>query len=286
MSHINLYSLPTDHKNMIRCRYCEKIYKIDNGSSGFIRHLRCKHPNVLYQMGAISNGKEYNLITKQETLSIDTNNEINLRDDDDFMMMKEFSSNQILVNFLSQLDLPTNDVNRVLGKRHRISPTPTINSSVTPNEEHEPDLKMFNSGDTLQNFLIDIDNHIRQKNQESQEAIGTGEESTSASALDMPSSQKESREPSPNSSMLDETNGGTETGDSSPTPFNPARPFGCVICPCSFPRVKDLTIHVTSVHRTRFRCNTCLAEFVQPQHLEHHYSISHAGTSTGTVVNT
>lgn len=109
MSHINLYSLPTDHKNMIRCRYCEKIYKIDNGSSGFIRHLRCKHPNVLYQMGAISNGKEYNLITKQETLSIDTNNEINLRDDDDFMMMKEFSSNQILVNFLSQLDLPTND---------------------------------------------------------------------------------------------------------------------------------------------------------------------------------
>ncbi|CAN86599.1 C2H2-type domain-containing protein [Caenorhabditis elegans] len=145
---------------------------------------------------------------------------------------------------------------------------------------------MFNSGDTLQNFLIDIDNHIRQKNQESQEAIGTGEESTSASALDMPSSQKESREPSPNSSMLDETNGGTETGDSSPTPFNPARPFGCVICPCSFPRVKDLTIHVTSVHRTRFRCNTCLAEFVQPQHLEHHYSISHAGTSTGTVVNT
>lgn len=56
-------------------------------------------------------------------------------------------------------------------------------------------------------YFFSVDNHIRQKNQESQEAIGTGEESTSASALDMPSSQKESREPSPNSSMLDETNG-------------------------------------------------------------------------------
>lgn len=54
-------------------------------------------------------------------------------------------------------------VNRVLGKRHRISPTPTINSSVTPNEEHEPDLKMFNSGDTLQNFLIDSESKFSRK---------------------------------------------------------------------------------------------------------------------------
>uniref|UniRef100_A0A1I7UYA4 C2H2-type domain-containing protein n=1 Tax=Caenorhabditis tropicalis TaxID=1561998 RepID=A0A1I7UYA4_9PELO len=288
MSHINLYSLPTDMKNMIRCRFCEKMYKIDNGSSGFIRHLRCKHPELLFKMGGVDQseapGKDQktafnNLFSsKNETLFtenyIDSHNVKEEGEDDEMIVMKDVSSNQILANFVSQMDFSQNNVHRFPEKRSRISPTPISNQVALSNEDRtdEPEIKIFNGGEKLQNFLKDIDYKVFLQKKDTFEMNETGEAGSSVTALDVLNSRKGSTDTSPNGSLLD----GAETVDS---PIQIARiplnPFGCVICPCSFARIKDLTIHVGSVHRTFFRCNSCQAEFVQPQHLEYHYAMCH-----------
>ncbi|CAD6184829.1 unnamed protein product [Caenorhabditis auriculariae] len=52
-------------------------------------------------------------------------------------------------------------------------------------------------------------------------------------------------------------------------------PFGCVQCSCSFELAEVLEKHVATVHRTLYRCNLCLAEFVKVYHLSQHVSCSH-----------
>ncbi|PIC51841.1 hypothetical protein B9Z55_002190 [Caenorhabditis nigoni] len=281
MSHINLYSLPTDQKNMIRCRFCVKVYKIDNGSSGFIRHLRCKHPDSLLQMGGspTDSGKEQKLIHNDsfvtEAPPTENNNDIDmeLEGNNDVLsiMMQDMTTSQFIANFMNQVD-GDEEINRVVDKRPRISQAPVSSSTsnlLETNEEQE--LKLFDN--PLHIFLSDI-NKLAEQNGEFSEA--NEESSSSASAVDVSTSTKGSREPTPNCSLLYKSD-----NMESPQIFNPLTPFGCVFCQASYHRIKDLTIHLTRVHSTRYRCNCCLAQFVQPQHLEHHYSTCHVIETQG-----
>ncbi|KAF1770693.1 hypothetical protein GCK72_002514 [Caenorhabditis remanei] len=294
MSHITLFARQTETKNMVQCCFCEKMYKIDNGSSGFIRHLRCKHPEFLHKMGGVSERSKERKMKSSDTLLLGKgeteNNNIDYKvkvepSDEMILDTEEFSSNQILANFVNQMELGQSDV-RIAEKRPRISPSPLEILTAPDKSFEEPDFKIFAGDNPLQKFLSDINRKFGVQNGEipSQHSNESGEASTSMTALEMPISQKASRDPSPNSSLISEINGGTETVDSSPRlRLNPMIPFGCVFCPCSFPLIKDLHIHVTHVHRTSYRCNFCLAEFVAPEHLEHHFTMVHV---TGGVVET
>ncbi|CAL2029137.1 unnamed protein product [Caenorhabditis brenneri] len=296
MSHINLYSQPTEQKNTVRCRFCEKRYKVDNGSSGFIRHLRCKHPNLLHKMG---NGGGVFETSRTDQTQFQSDlfslvktefpfNGVTLKtevvEEEDPMNMSNFSSNDILVNLANQMGFENNyvPINRIGEKRPRTSSTSNTfsNLSINRNEERsdEPGPKQFN-GNTLEQFLADID--IKFKNQQQEEQEVNEEAIASVATLDVSNSPKSSREPSPNSSNQGDLNESTESVHS-PIQLihNPLTPFGCVFCPCSFPRINDLTTHIAHVHRTKYRCNTCLAEFVQPQHLEQHYTTCHVSDST------
>ncbi|CAO4361857.1 unnamed protein product [Caenorhabditis nigoni] len=163
--------------------------------------------------------------------------------------------------------------NRVVDKRPRISQTPVSTSSTSNLLEtnEEQDLKLFDN--PLHIFLNDI-NKLAEQNGDFSEA--NEESSSSASAVDVSNSTKGSREPTPNCSLLYKSD-----NMESPQIFNPLTPFGCVFCQASYHRIRDLTIHLNRVHSTRYRCNCCLAQFVQPQHLEHHYSTCHVIETLG-----
>ncbi|CAB3408382.1 unnamed protein product [Caenorhabditis bovis] len=210
MSHVALYSEPTAEKEIIKCKFCEKVYKVNHGSSGFIRHLRCKHPNMI---GSFL--------------------------DDEFTRMHD------------------------VVKKPRLDEKPIIDGTLYS----EMFMPVVSMEDQLGTFLLDIDRRSKEIDD-----LKTEKEAGS-SLLEPPQSDRNSRDNTPSSSIV-----ASEIPDQSRNSGSPNRPFGCVGCPCSYNKLKDLVHHVTSLHRTFYRCNSCLAEFVKPEHLEMHYYSTHSGT--------